>query len=160
MTSRNCTVVTSTIRSVRPRRRAFSWSLGIRRRLSIGSSILPTDEVVQHAEPEILALFRMELGGEDIVLPHGRRHRTAIIALRFHIPRIIAAEIVRVDEVEIGMRRHIGKQWTAGPVVHVVPANLGHPQRRILRLKADDVGLEPAKPLMLAPLEAAAAEHL
>src|SRR5438270_13552793 len=103
MTSRNCTVVTSTMRSDPPRWRAFNCNFGIRRRLSMGSSDFPLHKIVQHPQAIILALFRVELGGEDIVLMHRRRHGSAVVALGDRIVGIVAAQIIRMDEVKIGM---------------------------------------------------------
>ena len=66
-------------------------------------------EVFENAEPLGLTLFRVELGGEDIVAPDHRTERPPVIGLRGNHLRVLRHDVVRVDKVDVGPLGNAGQ---------------------------------------------------
>src|SRR5690606_2593628 len=84
-------------------------------------SRLPAQEIRQQAQPGGLALFGMELRAEDIVAPHRRRHRAAIIRAGQHLPGIAGMQMIGMHEVGMLAFGYAIQQGVARPKMQLVP---------------------------------------
>ena len=118
---------------------------------------LQPGEVLQHRQPHRLALLRVELRGEQVVAPDGRRERRRVVGRRrWSAPGSTRGGIVGVDEVDgrarpaargrAGSRRGTagGSSPCAGPSAPARsgsgrPRRAARPARRVRRPRSDRV---------------------
>src|SRR5260370_24672996 len=67
------------------------------------TSLTQPGKAVKDAEPESLALLRMKLSSEDVVLPDHRRERSSIVVFRSDDDRVFENRIVRASEIDRGL---------------------------------------------------------
>ena len=89
-------------------------------------SAVPVHEVGQQPQPRRLALFRVELHGEQIALRHGAGKRERIDAVAGDQSAIARHRIVAVHEVEAAACGNALPQRVRQRLVHFVPSHVRH----------------------------------
>src|SRR5262249_45404770 len=113
----------------------------------IREALLELGEFAQEREAHLLALLRMELGREDVVVPDGGGERRRVIGLGGDEPRVARRHVVGVDEVS-PRRFWQAAQDRRGPAnAERVPAHVRHFEFR-RQLKAYDFAGEEIEPLV------------
>src|SRR5688500_3940544 len=106
-------------------------------------------KVLQDLESLGLALFRMELRGEEVVPPHGGTERAGVVALDRYERAVLGHAVVGMDEVEdraVGSSRQVrrGPQEAATIPAHVRNLELAR------QVETDHLPAEDAEPFVLA----------
>ena len=71
-----------------------------------------------------MAFLRMELRPEDIVALHARRERHAVCRFGESIGRVVAGDVVRMNEIEPRLRWHSFVKRTLFENAHGIPAHV------------------------------------
>src|SRR5207249_4489121 len=115
----------------------------------------PFREIAQDLEPVVLALLRMELGGEDVLARDRGREWISILAVRDDVLRGAAHHVKTVDEVEdelvLPKSPHQRMRLASD---HVVPPHVRDLQSVVGQVEPHDLSVEPAQTLMRSMLRA------
>ena len=108
------------------------------------------------AEPELAALLRVELGGDDVVARDHRTELDGVVGDAQRVAGVAGHAVVGVHEVEVAAVGHVGGDGVRTGEPHVVPADLGDP---VGVGEAPDRAGHPAEPVGVALL-AVVEQHL
>src|SRR5690606_25954607 len=106
-------------------------------------------KIGNQGDPELLTLFRVKLGADDIVSADNRRDGSAIVRLRHEIRSAAKLQLIGVNE--IGVQAVISsldavEQRMRLAQVERIPAHMRNFERGIRRHNAVDFALKPSQP--------------
>jgi len=108
-----------------------------------------------------MALFRVELGPDDVTATHDARQVRAILNPRHDIRVIKRVEIIRMQEIETASEVDTGQQAIVRGTLDPVPPHVRQMRRPVQRsgFDARDMAGDPAQPLAL-PLVTAIGQQM
>src|SRR5688500_13495790 len=95
---------------------------------SIVTSLLngQRDEVLVNLKPSSSALFRVELGGDQVAPNVDATERDAVLGDAGHRCLVLRLGVIAVDEVEVASRGYVLKRWMPLLEFDAIPAHVRH----------------------------------
>jgi hypothetical protein len=110
---------------------------------------LGTKEITDQFDTAVLAFLRMELRGDNIVPRNDRSDGLSVLRASHHVVLVAAAHREAVDKIKgkVGWTDS-GKHRMFALLGHGIPTHMGNFQRRIARMQADNLGINPTQATM------------